>query len=139
MALRASSIAVAAALLVSPFDAAQAQSDVTLPTIRVAPATPSTATRSAPSAPGRPAAPPGEVEIGRIPEMVDTVTANDVSRTYSASVTEALQQRVPGVSLQDVQGRPANRPAHADAGTTAVGVCGYAAADLVAGAAVRLP
>ena len=36
--------------------------------------------------------------------MVDTVTADDISRTYSMSVTEALQQRVPGVSLQDVQG-----------------------------------
>jgi iron complex outermembrane receptor protein len=107
MALRASSIAVAAALLALPFDAAQAQSDVTLPTIRVAPSAPTTARRAAPSAPGRaarPAPPPGEVEVGRIPEMVDTVTANDVSRTYSTSATEALQQRVPGVSLQDVQG-----------------------------------
>ena len=36
--------------------------------------------------------------------MVDTVTAADISRTYSMSVTEALQQRVPSVNLQDVQG-----------------------------------
>ena len=36
--------------------------------------------------------------------MVDTVTADDISRTYSLSVTEALQQRVPGVNLTDVQG-----------------------------------
>lgn len=36
--------------------------------------------------------------------MVDTVTADDVSRTYSTSTTEVLQQRVPGVNLQDVQG-----------------------------------
>ena len=36
--------------------------------------------------------------------MVETVTADDISRTFSMSVTEALQQRVPGVSLTDVQG-----------------------------------
>ena len=47
---------------------------------------------------------PAAVEVDKTPEMVDTVTAADISRTYSMSVTEALQQRVPGVNLQDVQG-----------------------------------
>jgi iron complex outermembrane receptor protein len=95
---------IAAALLLLPSTTAQAQSDVTLPTIRVVPAAPMSASRAA--TPGQPAqvAPPGAVEVGKIPEMVDTVTADHVSRTFSMSATEALQQRVPGVSLQDVQG-----------------------------------
>src|SRR5262245_38842529 len=99
MALRAA-LGVAAVFALSLPHAALAQGEATLPTIRVAPAAPVSASRSAPAR----IAPPGAVAIDRIPEMVDTVTATDVSRTYSMSVTEALQQRVPGVSLQDVQG-----------------------------------
>jgi iron complex outermembrane receptor protein len=107
MALRVR-VSVAAVLLLLPSYTAHAQSDATLPTIRVVPATPMTAGRAV--VPGRPAriAPPGAVEVDKIPEMVDTVTAADISRTYSMSVTEALQQRVPSVNLQDVQGNGFN-------------------------------
>ncbi|MBX9827249.1 MAG: TonB-dependent receptor [Xanthobacteraceae bacterium] len=105
MALRVG-LGIAAVFAISLPGATLAQSDATLPTIRVAPAAPVTAGRSGPAAPGRPAraVPPGAVEVDRIPEMVDTVTADDVSRTHSTSATEVLQQRVPGVNLQDVQG-----------------------------------
>ncbi|MBX9844393.1 MAG: TonB-dependent receptor [Xanthobacteraceae bacterium] len=102
MALRAG-LGIVAVFAMSLPHAALAQGEATLPTIRVAPAAPVTAGRPGPAAPGRPV-PPGAVEVDRIPEMVDTVTADDVSRTYSTSTTEVLQQRVPGVNLQDVQG-----------------------------------
>jgi iron complex outermembrane receptor protein len=46
----------------------------------------------------------GEIERDKVPAMVQTLTAEDFARTGSPSVTEALQQNVPGVHLSDVQG-----------------------------------
>ena len=105
MASRVCSSIVAAALTALPY-AAFAQSELPLPTIRVVPPTPLAGNRSETPRPGRPAsaAPAGVVAVDKIPEMVETVTADDVSRSHSMSATEALQQRVPGVSLTDVQG-----------------------------------
>jgi iron complex outermembrane receptor protein len=108
MALRVGS-AIAAVFVMSLPHPALAQDEATLPTIRVTPAPRVAPSRPATAAPGRAARvtvtpPPGEVQVSKVPEMVDTVTANDISRTYSMSTTEALQQRVPSVHLQDVQG-----------------------------------
>src|SRR5262245_44960405 len=61
----------------------------------------------------RPAAAPPAAAIPRDPTVIDrdkvpsstqTLTASDFERTYTQSVTEALMQRVPGVSTTDVQG-----------------------------------
>jgi iron complex outermembrane receptor protein len=103
---------VAAVMTVLPSAAALAQSSVTLPQIDVVstgpvPASRARTSRPGPRTPGQrapEAAPAGAVVRDKIPEMVETVTANDISRTFSLSVPDALQQRVPGVSLTDVQG-----------------------------------
>ncbi len=117
-------IAVAAgvAAIATP---ALAQDDPTaLPEIRVIAPTPlSTAsrpTRSVPrpsSRPRQPADParvdepeppvsadPTLIDRDKVPSSTQSLTAGDFSRAYSASVTDALMQRVPGVSTTDVQG-----------------------------------
>jgi iron complex outermembrane recepter protein len=40
----------------------------------------------------------------KIPAMVQTLTAEDFSRTNSANVVDTLMQRIPGINLTDVQG-----------------------------------
>lgn len=40
----------------------------------------------------------------KVPAMVQTLTAEDFSRTNSANVVDTLMQRIPGVNLTDVQG-----------------------------------
>jgi iron complex outermembrane receptor protein len=50
-----------------------------------------------------PLAGPG-IDVNKTPSMIETLSADDVARTFSLSATEALAQRVPGVSLRDVQG-----------------------------------
>jgi iron complex outermembrane recepter protein len=40
----------------------------------------------------------------KIPAMVQTLTAEEFSRTNSANVVDTLMQRIPGVNLTDVQG-----------------------------------
>jgi iron complex outermembrane recepter protein len=40
----------------------------------------------------------------KVPAMVQTLPAEDFSRVYSPNVVETLQQRIPGVSTNDVQG-----------------------------------
>jgi iron complex outermembrane recepter protein len=40
----------------------------------------------------------------KVPAMVQTVTAEDFSRTYSPNVLDTLQQRIPGVVTSDIQG-----------------------------------
>jgi iron complex outermembrane receptor protein len=40
----------------------------------------------------------------KVPAMVQTVTSQDFSRTYSPNVVETLQQRIPGVVINNVQG-----------------------------------
>jgi iron complex outermembrane receptor protein len=94
----------------------QQQESVFLPQIDViapSPLSGSTArSRRAPtSAPTRitvtvPAAAPSEAGIDRdkIAASTQTLTSEDFSRTYSSSITDTLVQRVPGVSVTDVQG-----------------------------------
>ena len=47
------------------------------------------------------------IERDKVPAMTHTVTADDIQRTYSPTVTGTLMQRVPGVSISDPQGNGA--------------------------------
>src|SRR5882757_1200890 len=51
-----------------------------------------------------PAPDPALIDRDKVPSSTQTLTAEDFSRTYTPSVTQALMQRVPGVSTTDVQG-----------------------------------
>jgi iron complex outermembrane receptor protein len=83
------SVTVSLAALMLPA-AAQAQSDaVALPEISIVSTTPLAGSG---------------IDRDKIPAMVQTVTADDFARTYSPNITDALLQRVPGVSTTDVQG-----------------------------------
>ena len=44
------------------------------------------------------------IDRDKVPAMVQTLTADDFTRTYSPSITDTLVQRIPGVSTNDVQG-----------------------------------
>ena len=48
--------------------------------------------------------PGGGIDRDKVPALVQTLTAEDFSRTYSPNVTETLFQRIPGVSTSDQQG-----------------------------------
>ena len=84
----------------------------TLPEIRViAPSPLSTVSRSATppvstDAPPSVTGDPTLIDRDKVPSNTQSLTADDFSRAYSASVTDALMQRVPGVSTTDVQGNP---------------------------------
>ncbi len=84
--------------------------DTTLPEIRViAPAPGSTppARVVVPPTGGTPipvTRDPTVIDRDKVPSNTQTLTADDFQRTYTQSVTEALTQRVPGVSTTDVQG-----------------------------------
>src|SRR5207244_10541733 len=47
---------------------------------------------------------PTLIDRDKVPSNTESLTADDFSRTYSSSVTDALLQRVPGVATTDVQG-----------------------------------
>src|SRR5262249_11792561 len=98
-----------------------AQDTSTLPQIQgiaPAPAAPPAPPAPPPPAPPPPAAPPPAaapptetvprdptvIDRDKVPSSTQTLTASDFERTYTQSVTEALMQRVPGVSTTDVQG-----------------------------------
>jgi iron complex outermembrane receptor protein len=86
-----------------------------------APATPPRTTRAPPAA-GAPAPQPAAAaspalsvvattpvtgvgfDRSKVPALVQTLTTEDFTRAHSPSVLEALQQRIPGVNLTDVQG-----------------------------------
>src|SRR5262245_60292969 len=78
----------------------------TLPEIRVIATTPlSTVSRSSPptvEATPTPARDPTLIDRDKVPSNTQSLTAEDFSRTYSTSATDALMQRVPGVSTTDV-------------------------------------
>src|SRR5207237_9692629 len=95
-----------------------------LPEVRVIATTPASAVSSPRRAPsGGPAAPrptpatspppaevapivtadPTVIDRDNVPSNTESLTADDFSRTYSPSVTDALLQRVPGVAVRDVQ------------------------------------
>src|SRR5215470_990264 len=44
------------------------------------------------------------IDRNKVPAMVQTLSAEDFSRTYSPNVVETLAQRIPGVSTNNVQG-----------------------------------
>ena len=104
-------LAAGVAALTAP---AFAQDDTTqLPEIRVIATTPlsTVSRRPAPRTPAVPAdAPPSVardptlIDRDKVPSNTQSLTSEDFSRTYSSSVTDALMQRVPGVSTTDVQG-----------------------------------
>ncbi|WP_026605714.1 TonB-dependent receptor [Methylocapsa acidiphila] len=48
----------------------------------------------------------GGEDRDKIPALVQTVTAPDFARTRSPNVTDALEQRVPGVFVDDINGNP---------------------------------
>jgi iron complex outermembrane receptor protein len=94
---------------------AQDPEPTTLPEVRVIATTPlSTVSRPRRVAPaavtvrpvGTAPAPsdPALIDRDKVPSNTQTLTADDFQRTYTQSVTEALMQRVPGVSTTDVQG-----------------------------------
>ncbi len=80
-------LSVAAVLLAAP-SAALAQS-VSLPQIDVIATSPLTGTG---------------IDRDKVPALVQTLSADDIQRTYSPSLTDTLFQRIPGVSTNDVQG-----------------------------------
>jgi iron complex outermembrane recepter protein len=80
-------VSVAAVMLGLPA-AAQAQS-VALPEIEVIATSPLTG---------------AGISRDKVPAMVQTLSADDIQSTYSPSLTDALFQRIPGVSTNDVQG-----------------------------------
>lgn len=92
---------------------------VTLPEIQVISPTPvSTISAPRPQVPGStvqptPGAPtrpdPGLIDRDRVPSMVQSVTPDDISRTYSPNLTDTLFQRVPGVTLSDPNGNNAQQ------------------------------
>ncbi|MBV8420811.1 MAG: Plug domain-containing protein, partial [Hyphomicrobiales bacterium] len=44
------------------------------------------------------------IDRDKVPAMVQTLPAEDFSRTYSPNVVETLAQRIPGVTTNNVQG-----------------------------------
>ena len=125
IAAGATGLAVLFASVLS-FDRASAQTAVTLDEVTVqsaaptpstprpAPAAPSTGTTTS-SAPAPQPMPALSVvattpvtglgfDRDKVPALVQTLTTEDFTRTHSPSVLEALQQRIPGVNLTDVQG-----------------------------------
>src|SRR5438552_5280161 len=46
----------------------------------------------------------GGIDRDKVPALVQTVTSEDISRTYSQNITETLFQYLPGVSTSDQQG-----------------------------------
>jgi iron complex outermembrane receptor protein len=64
------------------------------------------ATRAAPATDSAPPvnADPTLIDRDKVPSSTESLTADDFSRTYSSSVTDALLQRVPGVATSDIQG-----------------------------------
>jgi iron complex outermembrane receptor protein len=94
-----------------------AQDDTTLPEIRVIapapvatpPSRPVRAPASRQAVGTRPpvsavTADPTVIDRDKVPSNTQTLTADDFQRSYTQSVTDALMQRVPGVSTTDVQG-----------------------------------
>ena len=82
-------VVVASAFWTFGFSPALGQSSTALPEIHVIATTPL-----------------GETGVDRdkVAASTQTLNADDFSRTYSQSVTDTLMQRVPGVSVTDVQG-----------------------------------
>ena len=48
--------------------------------------------------------PGGRIDRDKVPALVQTLTAEDFSRSYSSNVTDTLFQHIPGVSTSDQQG-----------------------------------
>jgi iron complex outermembrane receptor protein len=84
-------LGTAQALAQETAPAAPASSVVALPEVDVVATTP---------------LPGGGEERDKIPALVQTVTAQEFARTRSPNVTDALEQRVPGVFVVDINGNP---------------------------------
>src|SRR5262249_629672 len=80
-----------------------------------APATRAPAPAAPEPAPAAPAPPPFQfvaptpitglgIDRSKVPAMVQTLPAEDFSRTYSPNVVETLAQRIPGITTNNVQG-----------------------------------
>jgi iron complex outermembrane receptor protein len=68
---------------------------------------PRAGTGNAPANAEAPSEPPsggGGIDRDKVAAMVQTVTADDFTRSYSPSITDTLMTRVPGVATTDVQG-----------------------------------
>ncbi|MCP3476905.1 TonB-dependent receptor [Bradyrhizobium sp. CCGUVB1N3] len=92
-----------------------------LPAVEVT-APPPTPRRSAPRTPTRVATPAparnrvyvyptspgasGSIEVDKIPASINAVDSNQISRTRSPDIAVALQQYVPGLSINEVTGNP---------------------------------
>ncbi|MGY3468991.1 outer membrane receptor for Fe3+-dicitrate [Bradyrhizobium sp. LM6.11] len=48
----------------------------------------------------------GSIEVDKIPASINAVDANQIRRTRSPNIADALQQYVPGVSINEVTGNP---------------------------------
>src|SRR5258706_15012016 len=110
--------------LVLGIDAAYAQDEQTnvqnLPAVEVVAPQPTSARRSPSQAPTRVTARPrvkryvyptspaasGSVDVDKIPASINAVDSTQIRRTDSLNITNALEQYVPGVSLNEVTGNP---------------------------------
>jgi iron complex outermembrane receptor protein len=89
---------------------------VSLPEIRVVPATPvapprrapppptSAAATAAPAPQSTPTAEPGVVELDKIPSNVQTVTGSDFEPTKTPDLLQGMERALPGVALSDQTG-----------------------------------
>jgi iron complex outermembrane receptor protein len=80
--------ALALAALLSPA-AALAQNSAVLPEIQVISTSPLSGVG---------------IDREKVPALVQTVTSDDIARTYNPNITDTLFQRIPGVSTSDQQG-----------------------------------
>jgi iron complex outermembrane receptor protein len=80
--------ALAIAALLSP-GAALAQNATVLPEIQVISTSPLSGVG---------------IDREKVPALVQTVTSDDIARTYNPNITDTLFQRIPGVSSSDQQG-----------------------------------
>jgi outer membrane receptor for Fe3+-dicitrate len=69
---------------------------------RVATVRPKTRLYVYPTSPGA----SGSIEVDKIPASINAVDANQIRRTRSPNIADALQQYVPGLSINEVTGNP---------------------------------
>jgi len=53
---------------------------------------------------GRTPLPGSDIDIGKVPGSVHTLSADDIDQNKSVSILDALSQRIPGLALSDSQG-----------------------------------
>lgn len=83
-----------AVVLAAPLLTAPANAQTALPAIEVIATSPLSAG----------AGPTGGVDRDKVPALTQTLSADDISRTYHTNITDVLFERIPGVSVTDPNG-----------------------------------